>query len=134
MAIGVAMQGRRRLAIAHWIQYLGPILFVVTTSIVTRYPKATWPSDRYRDLALKIVLEWQLVLIVVLALVMILARVMQDILEHADTTKLKQMVDSVHATYFVGVPANDCFRDRVTLFKANRSQTKLEAVCRSGTQ
>ena len=128
------MQGQTRQRIARLVEYSAPVAITVITAVRQAYPTAASPSTRIRDLILKFILDWNVLIIAVLGLAIIVAKATQDWLTRSDITRLKSMIDSLHAAYFVGVPEVERYHNRVTLFKANRRRTALEAICRSGTQ
>lgn len=128
------MQAGKRLATARFIEYAAPVLIVIVNTLTKAYPVAAFPSTRLRDLLLKTLLDFNVWIVVLLGGLIVAAKGMQDYFSQADITRLKNMTDSVHASYFVGVPEGERYHNRVTVFKANRKRTMLTAVCRSGTQ
>ena len=115
-------------------QYAAPVAITVLNSIRQAYPVAAYPSTRIRDLLLQFLLDWNVPIIGLLGLSIVASKATQDWLNKADITRLKNMVDSLHAAYFVGISEGERYHNRVTLFRANRKRVSLEAVCRSGTQ
>jgi hypothetical protein len=64
----------------------------------------------------------------------LVAKLVQEKLNPESKIRLKAWLDILLDAYFTGVPEAEKYHNRVTLFKANRKCTALEAHCRSGTQ
>lgn len=128
------MRGDRRLAVARWAIYTAPVLIGALTAVTGKYPLPKNPEPRFKDVLLIAAHDWYIVAVITLSVIILAARGLQDYVGALDTRHLKGMVDTLHAAYFAEVPEGERYHNRVTLFKANRKQTELEAVCRSGTQ
>jgi hypothetical protein len=126
------MRGRKRVVVAKWVQRVGPALIAAFAVIEKKWPVAAYPSTRIRDILLSYFLGWNFIAVLVLVSLVLLAKAVEEFLEGSDTARLKTILDTLHATYFADFPANDRYQHRATLFKANRQNTLLEAVCRSG--
>jgi hypothetical protein len=126
------MRGQRRLAIAKWVTWLGPGAIALLSLLREQYPTAT--GGRIRDLLWGQYLDWHIWVVVGITLAIVAAKAGQEYLEATDVARLKRMLDTMHATYFSGVPESERYHNRVTLFRANRNRTLLLAVCRSGSQ
>ncbi len=117
---------------ARWTKRIAAVLVTIFT--VWRETHPSTAGARARDVLWSLYLEWHLAVIAVLAVASLVAEFVEERVRAGDRTKLRNMLDTLHAVSLAGVPENERHRNRVTLFKANRQQTLLEPFCRSGTQ
>jgi hypothetical protein len=116
------------------VEWLALTLIPVLSAVRAKYPTAPAPPRTLLEFIHGGFLDRFVTILAVLALIGILARIVQEYLSPESKVRAKAVLDYLLDAYFTGVPAAERYHNRVTLFKANRRKTRLAAYCRSGTQ
>jgi len=128
------MRGQGRILAFKLIEWVALGLIPIFTAVRTNYPLAAAEPHRLWQFIHQEFLELFLLLIIVLTLIVIAAKFAQEYLNPESKLRLKAALDLLLDVYFSGVPPNERYFNRATLFKANNGHSKLKPYCRSGTQ
>lgn len=128
------MRGRWRVLVAKITEWIALGLIPILSALRAYYPTVAAKPTNLPEYLHQAFTEWFLTLIIVLALVGVLAKLIQEHFNPESKKRLKAALDLLLDAYFTGVPEKDRYLNRATLFKANTGHSKLQPFCRSGTQ
>lgn len=126
--------GQTRIRIAKIAEWVALWLIPILSALRTSYPSPPTPPLRFLGYIHRFFLDEFVWIVGGVAGIALVAKLVQEKLNPESKIRLKAWLDILLDAYFTGVPEAEKYHNRVTLFKANRKRTALEAHCRSGTQ
>lgn len=127
------MPGSLRILVAKAAEWVALAVIPVLTAIRLQFPRPLTPTD-LGDFFIKGLHDEFAIIVGLFSLLGLAGKALQEVLRAERKSRMKAVLDTLDEACFQGVPKDERYENRVTLFKANWRETKLKAYCRSGTK
>jgi hypothetical protein len=130
----VAPMSRWRLLLAKCLDWGSVALLTILSTIRVAHPTAPENPEGILDYLHVSLVRHYVAIILSLAILALVGKVAQEVLSSVSKVRVKAVLNALHDGLFVGIPEQERYHNRVTLFRANRKRDQLKPYCRSGTQ